>query len=43
MIRGYVNRYLEPVVTIEVEDKERALHSLEAILDTGFNGEIAAA
>ena len=41
MIRGYVNRYLEPVVTIEMEDREGTLQSFEAILDTAFTGEIA--
>ena len=41
MMIGYVNRYLEPVVMIEIEDREGTLQSLEAILDTGFNGEIA--
>ena len=41
MMRGYVNRDLEPVVTIEVEGSEGAFQSFEAVLDTGFNGEIA--
>ena len=41
MIRGYVNRYLEPVVTIEMEDNQGDLQSFEAIMDTGFNGELA--
>ena len=41
MIRGYVNRNLEPVVAIEIGDREGAFQSFEAILDTGFNGEIA--
>ena len=41
MMRGYVNRHLEPVVTIEMEDREGAFQSFEAILDTGFNGEMA--
>ena len=41
MMRGYVNRYLEPVVTIEVEDSDGALQSFEAVLDTGFNGDLA--
>ena len=41
MIRGYVNRYLEPVVTIEIEDSQGVLQSFEAVLDTGFNGELA--
>ena len=40
MMRGYVNRYLEPVVAIEIEDRDGALQSFEAILDTGFNGDI---
>ena len=41
MMRGYVNRHLELVVVIEIEDTEGAFQSFEAILDTGFNGEIA--
>ena len=41
MMRGYVNRDLEPVVTIEIEGSEGAFQSFEAVLDTGFNGEIA--
>lgn len=41
MMKGYVNRYLEPVVAIEIGDREGAFQSFEAILDTGFNGEIA--
>ena len=41
MMRGYVNRYLEPVVAIEIEDREGAFQAFDAILDTGFNGEIA--
>ena len=41
MMRGYVNRDLEPVVTIELKSSEGAFQSFEAVLDTGFNGEIA--
>lgn len=41
MMKGYVNRYLEPVVDIEIEDGEGDIQSFKAILDTGFNGEIA--
>ena len=41
MMSGYVNRYLEPVVVIEMEDREGAFQSFAAILDTAFNGEIA--
>ena len=40
-MQGYVNRYFEPVVTIEIADREGALQSYEIILYTGFNGEIA--
>ena len=43
MMRGYVNRYLELVVLIEIEDREGTFQSFEAILNTGFNGEIGAA
>lgn len=41
MMRGYVNRHLEPVVTIEMEDREGTLQTFEAILDTAFSGDIA--
>ena len=41
MMNGYVNRDLEPMVAIEIEDREGTFQSFEAILDTGFNGEIA--
>lgn len=41
MMRGYVNRNMEPVVTIEMEDSQGELQSFEAVLDTAFNGEIA--
>ena len=41
MMRGYVNRDLEPVVAIEIEDREGDFQSLEAVLDTGFTGDLA--
>ena len=41
MMKGYVNRNLEPVVTIEMENHQGDLQSFEAVLDTAFNGEIA--
>ena len=40
-MRGYVNRHLEPMVTIEIADGDGVLQSYDAVLDTGFNGDLA--
>ena len=41
MIRGRVNPELYPLVTIEIADGNGAFHSLDVILDTAFDGELA--
>ena len=41
MIEGTVNRKLEPVVRIEVQDSRGSLQTLEVVLDTAFSGELA--
>ena len=41
MIRGNVNRDLEAVVPIEIEDSNGLLQPHSAVLDTGFTGELA--
>jgi len=38
MITGQVNGLYEAVIPIYLQDVEGAIHPLEAILDTGFNG-----
>ena len=40
MIGGYVNRDLEPVVPIEIEDSTGSFQSYDVVLDTGFTGEL---
>ena len=40
-MRGFVNRYLEPVITIEIADSDGSFQSHEVVLDTGFTGELA--
>ena len=41
MISGIVTEDLDLLVTIEVFDGNGVLRSLEAVLDTGFNGDLA--
>ena len=41
MIRGRFTPELYPLVTIEIADGNGAFHSLDVILDTGFDGELA--
>lgn len=38
MIRGSVNRHLEPWIEINIQDRGGESHLVQAILDTGFNG-----
>ena len=40
-MRGFVNRNLEPVITIEIADSDGSFQSHEVVLDTGFTGELA--
>ncbi len=40
MISGIVTEELDLLVTIEIFDGNGALRSLEAVLDTGFNGDL---
>jgi len=40
MIAGMVNAVLEPNVTLVVFDANGHQHAIEAIVDTGFNGEL---
>ena len=41
MISGIVTEDLDLLVTIEIFDGNGVLRSLEAVLDTGFNGDLA--
>ena len=38
MLRGTVSASLQPWVTIEIMDSNGQFQSIEAVLDTGFNG-----
>ena len=38
MIRGSVSQDLEPVIAVDVQDRDGVFHSLEVVLDTGFTG-----
>ena len=40
MIRGIVNERLEPTVAVEVSNGDGAWQTVEAVLDTGFSGEL---
>ncbi len=40
MIRGRVSPELRPLVTIDIENGNGVLQSLEVIVDTGFNGDL---
>lgn len=40
MFRGRVSPLLEPLVPLEVLDTGRQIHTIEAILDTGFDGSL---
>ena len=40
-IRGSVSLELEPLVSIELGNGKGVFQSLEALVDTGFNGELA--
>lgn len=41
MIVGSVNRYLEAVVEVAVQDDKGEFHGFRCVLDTGFDGFIA--
>ena len=38
MIRGRVNRYLEPVVALPILDSHGFAHEIDYLVDTGFDG-----
>lgn len=40
MIKGYVDKYLQAKVPIAVLDKAGHISPLDAVLDTGFNGQL---
>ena len=40
MIRGRLNNRLEPMVVVEVSNGNGDSHTVEAVLDTGFSGEL---
>ena len=40
MIRGIVNERLEPTVAVEVSNGDGVWQTVEAVLDTGFNGHL---
>lgn len=41
MIKGHTNSDLAPIVTVEIVDDNGRLKSLQAILDTGFDGDLS--
>ena len=40
MITGKINHYLEAVIIVDFVGSDGLLHSLEAVLDTGYNGDL---
>ena len=40
MIRGVLNDDREPMVVVEISNGDGAFHSIEALLDTGFSGDL---
>ena len=40
MIRGVLNDDHEPMVVVEISNGDGAFHSIEALLDTGFGGDL---
>ena len=40
MITGKINHYLEAVIIVAFVGKDGLFHSLEAVLDTGYNGDL---
>ena len=40
MFRGRVNARLEPRVTLELLDRDEHAHTIELVVDTGFDGDL---
>ena len=40
MIVGSVNARLEAVLPLQIEDSSGRLHTVDAVIDTGFNGDL---
>ena len=40
MITGKINHYLEAVIIVDFVGSDGLLHSLEAVLDTGYDGDL---
>ena len=40
MVRGVINDGLELVVVVEISNGDGAVESVEAVLDTGFGGDL---